>query len=168
MDEANSSSQENYEFLARVSWLAYLKQFFWTLLLAFGLFLAALLVTSIAGMTEEVAAITAAILALLWLLYNFWYLSSIKLYYDTHGVWLYSGVLPWAKGLSGVKWRDIDEVTYQTGFISWLFKAYTVRIGHRFTKSSEIILPNMHRGNRAVTRINELHRDYSGTIEQND
>ena len=37
-------------------------------------------------------------------------------------------------------WRDMDEATFEQGFWSWLTRSYTVRIGHRFTKGSEIRL----------------------------
>ncbi len=70
----------------------------------------------------------------------------MQLYYDDFGVWVTSGVLPWQKGVSGVKWRDMDEATYEQGFLSWITRSYTVRIGHRFTKASEIRLTNIARG----------------------
>ena len=58
-------------------------------------------------------------------------------------VWAYSGVLPWKKGVAGVKWRDMDEATFEQGFWSWITGSYTVRIGHRFTKASEIVLTDI-------------------------
>ncbi len=85
-------------------------------------------------------------------------LNSVKLYFDDEGVWIYSGIFPWNKGVNGVKWRDLDEAVYFTGFWSWAFKSYTIRISHRFTKSSEIVLSHMKLGNKAVTIINEEHR----------
>lgn len=79
---------------------------------------------------------------------------AVVLYTDEHGVWVRSGLLPWSKGTTGVKWRDIEDAVYCTGFRSWLFKSYTVRIGHRFTKSSEIVLTHIAHGNDAVAYIN--------------
>ncbi|MBK9219418.1 MAG: hypothetical protein IPL70_13985, partial [Uliginosibacterium sp.] len=36
--------------------------------------------------------------------------------------------------------------------------AYTVRVGHRFTQSAEIVLANVSKGREAVEHINDLHR----------
>ncbi|PHS25286.1 MAG: hypothetical protein COA83_06260 [Methylophaga sp.] len=165
MDEGNSNKTENYIFLSKVSWVAYLKSFLLTCLFGIILVVVSVVGAEIIGLGTESGAglFTGLILTLLLIMFNFWYLTSITLYYDNHGVWLFSGVFPWARGYSGVKWRDIDDATYQTGFISWISKSYTIRIGHRFTKSSEIILPHMSHGEKAVARINELHQKYSDT-----
>lgn len=53
-------------------------------------------------------------------------------------IWVYSGVLPWSKGVAGIKWRDLDEAVYFQGPVSGALRSYCLRIGHRFTKSSEI------------------------------
>ncbi len=76
------------------------------------------------------------------------------LYYDEVGVWVYSGVLPWKKGIAGVKWRDMDDASFEQGFWSWVTRSYTIRIGHRFTKSSEIVLSNIGNGKNAVGTLN--------------
>jgi hypothetical protein len=94
---------------------------------------------------------------LLLFLYGALTLRSIKIYADADGVWVYRGILPWNKGQFGVKWRDLDEATYTQGFFGWLFKSYSLRIGHRFTKSSEILLGHIKHGDRAVMAINERH-----------
>ncbi|KPC03358.1 Uncharacterized protein ABJ99_3275 [Pseudomonas syringae pv. cilantro] len=57
-----------------------------------------------------------------------------------------------------MKWRDIEDAMYFTGFISWIFRSYTVRIGHRFTKTSEILITHLAKGNNAVEHINQLHQ----------
>ncbi|HEX8601387.1 MAG TPA: hypothetical protein VF774_01980 [Pseudoduganella sp.] len=85
-------------------------------------------------------------------------IRSVQLYYDDAGVWLYSGVLPWARGVRGVKWRDMDEAVYVQSLRSWLLRSWTIRVGHRFTKSSTIVLSHMARGREAVTIINERHQ----------
>lgn len=83
---------------------------------------------------------------------------SYNLYYDDTGVWVYSGVFPWAKGVNGVLWRDLDgAVMFQT-FFSWLFKSYSVRIGHRYTKTSEIFLTHINKGHDVVAEINVHHK----------
>ena len=60
--------------------------------------------------------------------------------------------------MNGVKWRDLEDAVFFQNFFSWLFKSYTVRVGHRFTKTSEIVLPHIANGNRVVEHINDLHR----------
>lgn len=84
-------------------------------------------------------------------------IRSIKLYTDDRGVWVYRGIFPWDKGESGIKWRDLDDATYYPNFFSWLLKSYQVRVGHRFTQSSEIILRHIKQGDVAVMHINEQH-----------
>jgi hypothetical protein len=86
-------------------------------------------------------------------------IMSVHLYCDDNGIWLYSGVLPWNKGISGVKWRDLDEATYFQAMWSWMFGSYSMRVGHRFTKSSEMLLTHIARGHDAVIAINERHQD---------
>lgn len=84
---------------------------------------------------------------------------SYNIYHDDIGIWVYSGILPWDKGVIGVKWRDLDEAVYFQTFWSWLFKSYSIRIGHRFTKSSEIFLTHMHKGDDTAMKINGLHHE---------
>ena len=129
------------------SWLAYVGLALLAALLFFGLL-------PLAFLWNQAAA--AAVLAGSALLvgYRFLLVRSVQLYYDDVGVWLYSGVLPWKKGVSGVKWRDMDEATFVNGFWSWATRSYTVRIRHRFTKDSEIVLTNIARGKDAVATIN--------------
>lgn len=66
--------------------------------------------------------------------YRILLLKSVHLYTDDVGVWLFRGILPWSKGVRGFKWRDIEDAMYYTGFLSWMFRSYTARIGHRFTR----------------------------------
>ena len=84
-------------------------------------------------------------------------LHSYELYMDEKGVWLYGGIFPWNKGSNGVKWRDLDEAVYYTGFLSWALRSYTIQISHRFTKDNEIRLTHMRRGHEAVKTINKEH-----------
>nr|WP_304665695.1 hypothetical protein [Pseudomonas tremae] len=90
--------------------------------------------------------------------YRFLFLKSVRLYTDDIGVWIFRGILPWSKGVRGVKWRDIEDAMYYTGFFSWMFRSYTVRIGHRFTKTSEIFVYHLAQGHKAVEHINHMHQ----------
>lgn len=58
-----------------------------------------------------------------------------------------------------MKWRDIDEAAFFQGLWSWLFKSYTIRVGHRFTKSSELVLSHMARGHDAAMHVNTVHQE---------
>jgi hypothetical protein len=153
MDQDNSASISNHATrLGGKSWTAYFGVVFFSVVLL-------LLATPAAWAASWVAGLVILVLSVLYLGYKIALLRSYKLYYDDVGVWLYSGVLPWKKGVSGVKWRDLDESVYVQNLWSWLFKSYSMRIGHRFTKSSEILLTHMARGHESVMAINAKHQE---------
>ena len=129
------------------SWVAYLG----LMLLAAVLFGVLL---PLAFMWNEIAAAAVLVVSAIIVGYRFLLLRSVQLYHDDVGVWVYSGVLPWKKGVAGVNWRDMDEATFEQNFWSWLTGSYTVRIGHRFTKASEIVLTQIARGKDAVGKLN--------------
>ncbi|CUI06102.1 hypothetical protein [Massilia antarctica] len=106
-----------------------------------------------------IAAIVVFVGSALFVGYRIMMLRSVQLYYNDTGVWMYSGVLPWQKGASGVKWRDMDSAGFTQGFWSWSTRSYTVRIGHRFTKASEIVVTNIANGQDVVGKINGLHQE---------
>jgi hypothetical protein len=113
----------------------------------------------LAFMWNEIAAAAVMALSALIVGYRFLQIRSVQLYYDDIGVWVFSGVLPWKKGVAGVKWRDMDEATFEQGFWSWISGSYTIRIGHRFTKASEIRLTSIARGKDAVGTLNARHQE---------
>jgi hypothetical protein len=147
MDENQASPGPQATLLCSKSWTAYAGTAVWGALLFFGLL-------PLSFLWNELAAFGVLLVSALFVGYRVLNIRSYRLYYDDVGVWLYSGILPWSKGVSGVKWRDMDEATFVTGFWSWLAKSYTIRISHRFTKASEIVLSSMARGNLAVATIN--------------
>lgn len=148
MEQDNASTIDTHAtLLCGKSWTAYIGTVILALLLFFGLL-------PLAFSWNEMAAAAVFVLSALFVGYRILLIRSYQLYYDDVGVWAYSGILPWSKGISGVKWRDMDEATFIPGFWSWLFRSYTIRIGHRFTKSSEILLTGMARGKDAVTTVN--------------
>lgn len=100
----------------------------------------------------------AIIATLLIFIYQVLYLRSTILFTDNNGVWVFRGVLPWNKGVTGVKWRDVEDAVFYTGFVSWAFNSYRVRIGNRFTKASELLIFNVKDGKAAVSHINQMHR----------
>jgi hypothetical protein len=133
------------------SWTAYVGIALLALILFFG-------ALPLAFMWNQIAAGCVLALAALIVGYRILLMRSYRLYYDDIGVWLYSGILPWKKGIVGVKWRDMDEATFVQTFWSWLFKSYAIRVGHRFTKSSELFMSSMARGKDAVVTLNAQHQ----------
>ena len=153
MEEDNATrSGPNAHVVGVKSWVAYLGL----------ILLAAILFGALLPLSFLVSPILAAVvmtLSAILVVYRFLVIRSVQLYHDDVGVWMYSGILPWKKGIAGVKWRDMDEATFEQGFWSWISGSYTIRIGHRFTKASEIRLTNIARGKDAVTRVNAEHQN---------
>ena len=142
--------------LSRVSWFAYFKELFRLVLVAFTIIFVLKLV-DMHTLFPNIQTIIICFFSII-ILYKFFYYNSIELYYNHDGVWVYKGVFPWQKGVSGVKWRDLDEAVFFTGFTSWLLRTYKIRIGHRYTKSSEILLTDMYKGHIAAVKINDMHK----------
>lgn len=134
----------------RLSWLAYIRALVVFLLLTtLGVALGAL---------NQSLSVVAVVVALSIFAYQVLYLRSMIIFTNDDGVWVYRGLLPWNKGIVGVKWRDIEDAVFFTGFVSWMFNSYSIRVGHRFTKASEIYIANVKDGREAVGHINEVHR----------
>jgi hypothetical protein len=152
-DDNASRSSPDAHVIGVKSWLAYTG----VVLLAAVLF-GVLLPLSFTYANEIAAAVVLVVSAIV-VGYRFLLLRSIQLYYDDVGVWLYSGVLPWKKGITGVKWRDMEDASFTPGFWSWITRSYTVRIGHRFTKSSEIVLTNIANGKHTVATLNARQQE---------
>lgn len=142
------------------SWLAYAG----VAALAVVLFFVAL---PLAFRWNEIAAACVLAGSALLVAYRFLLVRSVQLYYDDVGVWVVSGVLPWTRGVSGVKWRDMDDASYAGGFVSWAARSWTVRIGHRFTRDSEIVLHHIAHGRKAVETVNAIHQQMirSGAVD---
>jgi hypothetical protein len=148
MDQDTSSRKSpDAVHLCGKAWTAYIG----TVILAALLFFAAL---PLAFHWNEMAAAGVFAVSILLVGYRVLSIRSVQLYYDDIGVWLYSGILPWTRGISGVKWRDMDEATFTQNFWSWALRSWDIRIGHRFTKASEIQLTSMAHGKEAVGILN--------------
>ncbi|MGX4643247.1 hypothetical protein [Massilia sp. SYSU DXS3249] len=164
MEEQNALAQPGASPRAQViglkSWLAYAGVAALAVIL-FGVLL------PLAFLWHDLAALAVLVLSALLVAYEFLLVRSVQLYLDDLGVWVHSGVLPWKKGIAGVKWRDMDEAIFVNGFKSWLTRSYTIRVRHRFTQGSEIVLTNIARGKDAVALINARHQELirSGVID---
>lgn len=133
------------------SWTAYVKPVLIFLFLFF-LFIGLMANSILLGLFPTLAS-------LLYFAYSILYRMTYKLYLNKQGIWVHRGVLPWEKGVYGLKWRDLDEAVYFNSMSSHFFKSYDLTLRHRFTKSNEIILSSMHNGHKAVMEINRVH-DY--------
>ncbi|EEF4591150.1 hypothetical protein FWN81_23525 [Salmonella enterica] len=147
----------------RLSWMAYVKPVFATTLVILGFLWAIHIQTSVDSRLTNILNNTGlwfipyvmiVVFSILFIL-RIIYLSKVRLYLNRNGVYVRRGIFPWTKGVYGTAWRDIADANYYTGFIPWLTKSYRVRVGHRFTKTSEIIVPNVSRGHEAVMKIND-------------
>lgn len=87
--------------------------------------------------------------------YNLFYLYSVKLYTNEKGAWLYRGVLPWNKGTYGVRWEEMDDATYCSGFLAWATNNYEIEIRHRFTKDIEIYARRVKDGHKFALEVNQ-------------
>jgi len=111
---------------------------------------------------NEFVTSATAFFCLYLVLYYFYKLNTgLKLYYDKAGVWCFSGVFPWQKGVKGVKWRDIESAHYENTFFSWLFSCYTITIENRFKPELNINLKFIGNGKAAIENINEILEHYS-------
>lgn len=79
---------------------------------------------------------------------------SVRLTIDDAGVWVSRGVVPWNRGVYGVKWRDIESVVYRQGFANWLSRSFPVTVVERFTQRGEVHLEHVWHGDQAATQIN--------------
>ncbi|WP_218884080.1 hypothetical protein [Burkholderia guangdongensis] len=150
--EAVSLQRQEPMILARKSWVAYAGR------VLIAVWMLVVIPRALWG-KSPVAAIIVALVVIGGIVYTIALERSYVLYMDDSGVWLARGILPWSKGVTGVKWRDLDGALYITGFVSWATNSYTVHLAHRFTKSSEIHISHMHAGNQAVEAINGAHAE---------
>jgi len=142
----------------RLSWVSYLADLL-VFLLMLGLGLSIAIGLSSVHPAAFYAGIAVAILAVLVFVYQMAYLRSTKAFTNASGVWLSRGVLPWEKAVVGVRWQDMDDAILTTGFFSWMFNAYTIKVNHRFTGNSELTVKGLNNGKKAVAHINKMHRE---------
>jgi hypothetical protein len=53
----------------------------------------------------------------------------------------------------------VDEALFFQNIRSLMYRSCIIRIGHRFIKSSEIVLMRMARGHDAVAQVNQLYEE---------
>jgi len=146
--------------LGKKSWLAYVKSLIFSIfqVVMIGLILVILDGFGLLPFSSDIIYNKVILIGFIGLfLYRLWDISSYKLYYDEEGIWMFSGVLPWTKGVSGVRWRDLDSAGSKINAIAWFTNSYDVVLNHRYTKENEIYLSDMWKGNKRVAIINEEH-----------
>ncbi|MCE7525747.1 hypothetical protein [Alloalcanivorax xenomutans] len=157
MDDMHGSKttipQEQY----RLSWVAYVRPV--VLFLLFGALSVFMMTVDLRVGIPFLIAVTG------WLIYSVLSLKSIVLFMDEEGVWIHSGILPWNRGFRSVRWRDLDVAEFFPNFVSWACNAYLVRVGHRFTKASELLVHHVHNGRELVHQINAVHSEWVGLSE---
>lgn len=138
-------------------WTAYIKPFF--VFLSFG---------TVGGLMTSIFWLPGTLMllgALALFVYQVLLIHSVRLFTHPDGVWVYSGVFPWNRGVSGVRWRDLREATFSQSFFGWLFKAYPVTVTNRYQGNNEISLPHIKNGDQAAMHINDLHVQLIGKGE---
>ena len=116
MDENNNAVASGQSLiLGSKSWTAYIK----ISLLAFFLLL---IVTPVVWSSSKPIGALVLLLSIALIVYKSLAIKSYQLYFNDTGVWVFSGILPWNKGVRGVKWRDLEDAVYVQSMGSWLFK----------------------------------------------
>jgi hypothetical protein len=146
------ASSDTQQILAVKSWTAYVLPISIPIVIASGF--------STAGFTFTNFI---ALLLLARAVYKFFELQSHKLYANDEGVFYEGGILPWAKGAIGAKWRDIDSAAFLNSPLSWAAKSFDVRVLQRFTQGAEIHCTSMSGGDKAVDVINATLVDLART-----
>lgn len=164
-NSVNSSTSNRVDLQARLSWFSYVRS-----IIGFVIILAIASVIAYIFFSNSNAifyAIIGGVSILYWAL-TILSIRAVKIYSDEDGIWVYAGIFPWNRGSSGIKWRDLDEAVYFTGFFSWLFKSYTIKLTHRYTKSNEIVVADVWRGNKLVQEINERHMEMIKQLDKRE
>jgi len=155
MSESNIVDINSENIISTKSWTAYISPIFSFLLLG-TLFIG---LDNEFNKHQEFDLYLYGILFILFVasVYKILIVRSYKLIMNEDGVWVFSGVLPWSKGYSGVKWRDLDEGVFYPNIIAYFFQSYKLQIKNRMKDTIEISLTQMNKGNKAIEKINNEH-----------
>jgi hypothetical protein len=104
------------------------------------------------------------LLTITWTVYSIALTNSVRIFTDAAGVWMKSGIFPWEKGITGVQWRDVGQAEYTQGFASWALRSYDIRVSNRFTTGLELVVRNVHLGDKAVMHINGIMVELQGRV----
>jgi hypothetical protein len=59
--------------------------------------------------------------------------------------------------------RDHEIATFTGSLGSWMMRSYTIRVGHRFTRTSELAMHHVANGKSVVEAINAMHTRWLAT-----
>lgn len=152
MNTTNAPSSPKGKVIGKKSWTAYVCAVALTMLVSVIGVVFCFLEMWLTGCLIIVVSLALGILRI-------YSLRSYQIVIDKNGVWIFRGVLPWTKGFTGVKWRDLDEAVYYQSLMGWLTKSYTILLTHRFTKTDEIKMYETDRGDEVVSLINRVHTE---------
>lgn len=96
---------------------------------------------------------------------KFYYLATLRLIINNDGVYLFRGIFPWTKGMTGTLWQDIADAQYFPGFIAWATRTYSIQVRFRFNKSNETFVPYIWKGHQAVMLINQTLQERARTAQ---
>jgi hypothetical protein len=82
-------------------------------------------------------------------------IRTTRLYCDDQGIWCFRGILPWKKGVAGLRWENLEKVGYEANFGAWFTQSYTITLYHRYTGASNIRLTQVWKGSAVVAKINQ-------------
>ena len=90
----SSQKPQNFHASFAMSWIAYVRPII-IFLIIFSIGVA------LFANTYKIAGIIVSLIAIVLVTFQFLSIRSITLYTDDDGVWVYRGILPWSKGVSG-------------------------------------------------------------------
>lgn len=89
-------------------------------------------------------------------LYHVLQKMTVVIFADDNGVWCSRGLLPWQKGVTGVKWRDVNEGLTSVGLLPYITGAYRVVVTNRYTQTIEIAVNHTNGGHQFVAAVNSF------------
>ena len=142
--------------LARKSYVAYVRP----------LLVAATLVALLSSLPRSGVSDAVRVVLLLstvaWTAFRVAELKSVVLFLDIDGVWVHAGVLPWSRGVFGIRYRDLDDPVLMQNLASWLLRSHTIVLRHRFASQAPIALDHMSNAPAALERIFRAQRVAEG------
>lgn len=144
---------------ARLSWVAYIQYFVIGILLyLFVVSSTFAVISGLLGLALGKGAAQTVLYGLTllylagfgWMLFR---LTCCRAYVDETGVWYYSGLFPWSKGIRGVRWENFDQAQYQQSVFGWASHSYTIYLLDRYGRS--VTIKNLHNGRDWSALVNE-------------
>lgn len=139
--------------LARKSYVAYVRP------LVVAATVVALLLSVPPSSISDSARVVLLLSAAAWAAFRVAETRSVVLFLDEDGVWVHGGVLPWSRGVIGIRYRDLDDPVLMQNLASWLLRSHTIVLRHRFAGHAPIELDHMSDAPAALERIFCAQRD---------